>query len=73
MVSGTSYYSTKWLSRKLLAIKMRIIQVKMNKLVYLRFSILELSEIQMYKYWYEYISEKYNNIAKSFYTGMDGL
>ena len=36
---------------------MRITQVKMNKSVYLGFSILELSKIEMYEYWYEYICE----------------
>ena len=34
----------------------------MNKLVYLRLSILELSKISMYEFWYDYV--KLNMLKK---------
>ena len=36
----------------------------MNKLAYLGLSILELSEILMYKFWYDYVKPKYDEKAK---------
>ena len=34
-------------------------EIIMNKLVYLGLSILELSEILMYEFWYDYVKPKY--------------
>ena len=39
----------------------------MNKPVYLRLSILELSKILIYKFWYEYVKTKYGKKVKLFY------
>ena len=36
----------------------------MNKRVYLGLSILELSEILMYEFWYDYVKPKYGEKAK---------
>ena len=36
----------------------------MNKLAYLGLSILELNEILMYKFWYDYVKPKYDEKAK---------
>ena len=36
----------------------------MNKLVYLRLSMEELSEILMYEFWYNYVKLKYEEKAK---------
>ena len=36
----------------------------MNKLVYLELSILELSKILMYEFWYDYAKLKYREKAK---------
>ena len=40
---------------------MKKIKVKMNKSVYLGLSILEISKTLMYKFWYDYIKQKYQN------------
>ena len=40
---------------------MKKIKVKMNKPVYLGLSILEISKTLMYKFWYDYIKQKYQN------------
>ena len=39
----------------------------MNKPAYLGLSILELSEILMYEFWYDYIKPKYDEKAKLCY------
>ena len=59
VVSEPNYHTTKHFSKKLLAIEMKKIKVKMNKPVYLGFSILEISKTLMYKFWYDYIKPKY--------------
>ena len=45
---------------------MKKIKVKMNKQIYLGFSILELSKIRMYKFWYEYIKPKHGKAGQSY-------
>ena len=55
LVSEPNYQTTKWFSENLLAIEMKKIKVKMNKPVYLGFSILEISKTLMYEFWYEYM------------------
>ena len=43
----------------------------MNKPVYLRLSILELSKIVMYRFWYDYVKPKYDEKAKLCYMDTD--
>ena len=50
LVSGPNYHTTKWFSEDLLAINMKKIKVKMNKLVYLGLSILGISKILIYEF-----------------------
>ena len=47
LVSKPSYHTTKFIRENLLAIKMKKSQIYMNKSVYLRPSMLELSKILM--------------------------
>ena len=64
LVSEANYQTGKRLSECLLEIEMRKIKVEMNKLVYLGLSILEISKIFMYEFWYGYIEPKYQNNEK---------
>ena len=48
-----NYHSTKFFTENLLAIEIRKIQIFMNKPVGLGLSILELSKIVMYEFWYD--------------------
>ena len=54
LVSGPNYHTTKHFSENLLAIEMKKTKVKMNKPTYLGMSILDISKILMYKFWYDY-------------------
>ena len=46
---------------------MRKTEIIINKPVYLGLSILELSKISMYEFWYDYVRSKYGEITKLCY------
>ena len=46
---------------------MKKTKVKMNKLVYLGLSILEISKTLMYDFWYDYMKSKYGDNVKLSY------
>ena len=50
LVSEPNYHTTKYFSENLLAIEMKKTKVKMDKPLYLGFSILEISKTLMYDY-----------------------
>ena len=52
---------------------MKKTQVKVNKPVYLEFSILEISKTLMYKFWYDYIKSKYGDNVKLCYMDTDSF
>ena len=54
LVSEPHYWPTKSFSENLVAIEMKK-KVKMNKPIYLGFSILDLTKIVMYEFWYEHM------------------
>ena len=63
LVSEPHYHTKKFLTGNLLTKEMKKkTDILMNKLVYLRLSILELSKILMYKFWYDYV--KLNMLKK---------
>ena len=45
----------------------------MNKLIYLGMSILDISKIHMYEFWYDYIKPKYQDKAKLCYMDTDSF
>ena len=52
---------------------MKKIKVKMNKPLYLGFSILEFSGALMYEFWYDYIKPKHQNNAKLCFMDTDSF
>ena len=52
---------------------MKKIKVKLNKPIYLGLSILEISKILMYEFWYDYMMLKYSDNVKSCYTDTDSF
>ena len=52
---------------------MQKISVKMNKPVYLGFSILEISKTLMFEFWYDYIKLKYQGNVKLCYMDTESF
>ena len=52
---------------------MKKTKVKMNKPIYLGLSILEISKILMYEFWYYYMKPKYNDNARLCYMNTDSF
>ena len=73
LVSEPNYHSCKKSSDYLMAIEMKKTRVKMNKPLYLGMSILDISKILMYEFWYNYIRPKYGDKGKLCYTDTDSF
>ena len=73
LASEPNYHSHKKFSDHLITIEMKKTRVKMTKPLYLGRSILDISKILMYKFWYDYIILKYRDKAKLCYTDIDSF
>ena len=73
LVSEPNYHTTKFFTENLLAIEMKKTEILMNKPVHLGLSILELSKILMYEFWYDYVKPKYGEKAKLCYMDTDSF
>ena len=60
LVSEPNYHTISLISEDLSIIEMKKTKVKMNEPIYLGLSILEISKILMYEFWYDYMKPKYN-------------
>ena len=56
-----------------MAIEMKKTRVKMNKTIYHGMSILDISKIRTYEFWYDYIKPKYQDKAKLCYMDIDSF
>ena len=61
LISEPNYHSCKKFSDHLMAKEMKKTRVKMNKPLYLGMSILNISKILMYEFWYNSIIPKYGD------------
>ena len=73
LVSEPNCHLYKKFSDHLMAIEMKKTRVKMTKPLYLGMSILDISKILMYEFWYNYIIPKYGDKAKLCYTDTDSF
>ena len=73
LVSEPNYRTTKFFTEHLIAIEMKKTETLMNKHVYLRLPILELSKKLMYEFSYDYVKPKYGEKAKLFYMDTDSF
>ena len=58
LASEPNYHSTKYISKDLLIMEMKKVEVKMNKPIYLGQAILDISKTLMYEFWYDCIKPK---------------
>ena len=73
LVSDSNYHTAKWFSENLLATEMKKTKVKMNKPVYLGFSILGISKTLMFEFWNDYVKPKYGDNVKLCYMDTDSF
>ena len=73
LVSEPNYHTMNLISENLSTIEMKKVKVKMNKPIYLGLSILEISKIIMYEFWYNYVKKKHGDIVKLSYMDTDSL
>ena len=73
LVSEPNYHTINYISEDLSIIEMNKTKVKMNKPLYLGLSILDISKILMYEFWYDYMKPKYNDNAKLCYMDTDSF
>ena len=73
LVSEPNYHTINYISEDLSIFAMNKTKVKMNKPIYLGLSILEISKILMYEFWYDYMKPKYNNNIKLCYMDTDSF
>ena len=73
LVSESNYHTINLISEDLSIIEMKKTKVKMNKPIYLRLSILEISKILMYEFWFDYMKPKYNDNVRLCYMDTDSF
>ena len=73
LVSELNYHTINYISEDLSIIEMNKTRVEMNKPIYLGLSILNISKILMYEFWYDYMKPKYNDNVKLCYMDTDSL
>ena len=73
LVSEPNYHTINLISENLSIIEMKKTKVKMNKPIYLGLSILEISKILMYEFWYDYMKPKYNDNIRLCYMDRDSF
>ena len=71
LVLEPSFHTTTFFIEKLLPIQMKKTEILMNKRVYSGLSLLELSKILMYEFWYDYVKPKYGEKGNLCYMDTD--
>ena len=73
LVSEPNFHTMKLIDNNLAIIEMKKVKVKMKKPTYLGLSILDISEITMYEFWYDFIKSKYGCSVKLCYMDTDSF
>ena len=73
LVSEPNFHTMKLIDNNLAIIEMRKVKVKINKPIYLGLSILDISKITMYEFWYDYVKIKYQDKARLCYMDTDSF
>ena len=72
-VSEPNHHTTKYISKDLLIIEIKNVEVKMNMPIYLGQAILDISKTLMYEFWYDCLKPKYGDIVRLCYTDTDSV
>ena len=72
-VNKPSFVSQKIFDKSFVAIHQVKLALTLNKPIYVRFSILDISKLLTYEFHYKYIERKYNNNAKLLFADTDSL
>ena len=73
LASEPNYHMTKHYSENLTTREMKKTKVELNKPIYLRVLILDISKTLMYEFWYHYIKPRYRDKAKLCYMDTDSF
>ena len=73
LVSEPNFHTMKLIDNNLAIIEMKKVKVKMNKPIYIGLSILDISKITMYEFWYDYVKIKYQDKARLCYMDTDSF
>ena len=73
LVSESNFHTMKLIDNNLAIIEMRKVKVQMNKPIYLGLSILDISKITIYEFWYDYVKIKYEDKARLCYKDTDSF
>ena len=73
LVSESNYHTINLISEDLSIIEMKKTKVKMTKPIYLGLSILEISKILIYEFWYDSMKPKYNDNVRLCYMDTDSF
>ena len=73
LASEPNYHPSKCISKDLMIIEMRKVEVKTNKSIYLGQAILDISKTFMYEFWYDYIKPKYGDKTRLCYMDTDSF
>ena len=73
LASEPNYHSTKCISKHLLVMEMKKIEVKINKPIYLGQAVLDLSKTLMFEFWYDYLKPTYGDKIRLCYTDTDSF
>ena len=71
--SKPSYMSHKIFDNNIVVIHKSKLASKLNKAAYIGISILDLSNVLMYKFHYDYIKNRYDNNSKLLFSDTDSL
>ena len=73
LVSEPNYHTINYISEVLSITEMNKAKVKVNKPIYLGLSMLEISKLLIYEFWYGYMKPKYGNNVKLCYMDTDSF
>ena len=73
LASEPNFHTMKLIDNNLAIIEMRKVKVKINKPIYLGLSILDISKITMYEFWYDYVKSKYEDKTRLCYMDTDSF